>query len=287
MIPVSRPIPIAPFQSFAVKHLRGVDCNIPYHVHDAHELILIRSGSGNSYVGNTVRQFQAGDVFLLAPGVPHWFKCERPLERGVDEDEFIVLQFCKSFLGEAYFDLPEHGKLKRLFTTERLALLFKGVTRDLLADFLLSMPHAIGQGRLLLVLRLLAVLGDHPSCVPLYQAISIDIGLQGKAPLDRIQTYVTARICDRIYLGEAAKLVNMSVPTFCRYFKQCTGKTFTDFVQEMRIEHACELLKGTTLPIRTVCRDSGFQSMAHFIRLLKRLKGMTPLEFRKMFASFQ
>jgi len=284
MTPVSRSIPITPSQSFAVKHLRGTDCNIPYHVHSAHELILIRSGSGNFYVGNTIRRFRTGDVYLLAPGVPHWFKCEQSIEWNTAEDEFIVLQFCRSFLGETYFNLPEHGKLKRLFTIEGLALSFKGVTQDSLAEFLLSMPHAIGQGRLLLVLRLLALLGENPGCAPLHHTISTDIGLQGKEPLDRIQAYVASRMRNRIYLEEVAELVNMSVPTFCRYFKQWTGETFTDFVQEMRIEYACELLKDTSIAIHEVCRDSGFQSMAHFIKLIKRLKGMTPQEFRKMFA---
>lgn len=284
MIPVSRPIPIAPSQSFAVKHLRGADCNIPYHVHDAHELILIRSGSGNFYVGNTVRQFQTGDVFLLAPGVPHWFKCEQLAAGDACEDEFVVLQFYSSFLGETYFNLPEHAKLKRLFTVQGLALSFKGMTRDSLAEFLLSMPHAIGQGRLLLVLRLLALLGENPDSIPLQYTISTDIDLQGQEPLSRIQAYVVSRMHDRIYLEEVAEWVNMSVPTFCRYFKQWTGKTLTDFVQEMRIEYACELLKGTSLSIQKICQESGFQSMAHFIRLLRRLKGVTPQEFRKMFA---
>src|SRR5690606_4419570 len=171
----------------------------------------------------------------------------------------------------------------RLFTTERLALSFKGTTRNSLAEFLLSMPRAIGQGRLLLVLRVLAMLGDNPGCVPLYQAISTDINLQGKEPLARIQAYVTDRMGNRIYLEEAAGLVNMSIATFCRYFKQSTGKTFTDFVQEMRIEYACELLKDMPLPTRDVCIESGFQSMAHFVRLFKRLKGMTPRAFRNTF----
>lgn len=283
MIPVSRPIPLAPSQSFAVKHLRGGDCSIPYHVHDAYELILIRSGTGSFYVGNTIRQFQSGDVFLLAPGVPHWFRCERLKEEGIDDDEFIVLQFYRSFLGDAYFDLPEHGKLKRLFSLEGLAMAFTGMTRDSLSEFLLSMPHAIGQGRLLLMLRSLAVLGEDPVGTPLYQTIATDMGLQGKKPLDRIQAYVADRLCDRIYLEEVAELVNMSIPTFCRYFKQWTGKTFTNFVQEMRIEHACELLKGASLSVGKISKNSGFQSLTHFIRLFKRLKGMTPQEFRKMF----
>src|SRR5690606_22949950 len=186
----ARPIPVAPSQSFAVRHLQGADCNIPYHVHDAHELILIRSGSGSLYVGNAVRHFQTGDVFLLAPGVPHWFKCERGSLPDAEEDEFIVLQFYRSFLGEAYFNLPEHVKLKRLFTVNGLALSFKDVTRDSLAELLLSMPHAIGQGRLLLVLRLLALLGENPDCMPLQYTISTDIDLQGQAPLSRIRTYV-------------------------------------------------------------------------------------------------
>lgn len=284
MTPVSRPIPIRPDQSFAVKHLRGADCAIPYHVHDAHELILIHSGAGSFYVGNAVRQFQAGDVVLLAPGVPHWFKCEQLMECGAGEDEFIVLQFYRSFLGEAYFDLPEHGKLKRLFAMEGLALSFEDMTREALVDLLRSLPYAVGQSRLLLVLRLLAVLGDSPCCTPLHRVIATDIGMQGKELLDRIQSYVSTKIHERIYLEEVAKLVNMSVPTFCRYFKHQTGRTLTDFVQEMRIEYACKLLKDTSLPIRNVCEHSGFHSMAHFIRLLRRLTGRTPQEFREMFA---
>lgn len=283
MVPVPRPIPILPAQSFAVKHLRGLDCNIPYHVHDAHELILIRSGSGSFYVGNAIRQFHAGDVFLLAPGVPHWFRCDRIAVRDSDEYEFVVLQFYKSFLGEGYFDLPEHSMLKRLFGAEGLAISFEGLTRDSLAELLLSLPQAIGQRRLMLVLWILAALGDNPQCTPLHQAISTDIELGGKVPLDHIQTYVADRLRDRIYLEDVAALLNMSVATFCRYFKQSTGRTFVDFVQEMRIEHACALLRATSLPIREVSQDSGFHSMAHFIRLFKRLKGMTPQAFRKVF----
>lgn len=283
MVPVPRPIPILPAQSFAVKHLRGLDCNIPYHVHDAHELILIRSGSGSFYVGNAIRQFHAGDVFLLAPGVPHWFRCDRIAVCDSDEYEFVVLQFYKSFLGEGYFDLPEHGMLKRLFGAEGLAISFEGLTRDSLAELLLSLPQAIGQRRLMLVLWILAALGDNPQCTPLHQVISTDIELGGKVALDHIQTYVADRLRDRIYLEDVAALLNMSVATFCRYFKQSTGRTFIDFVQEMRIEHACALLRATSLPIREVSQDSGFHSMAHFIRLFKRLRGMTPQAFRKMF----
>ena len=284
MIPQPRPIPITPSQSFAVKHLRGMDCNIPYHVHDAHELMLIRSGSGSLYVGNAIRRFQAGDVFLLAPGVPHWFRCERATGCQPDaDDEFIVLQFYRSFLGDGYFDLPEHGRLKRLFSTEGLALAFDGLTRDALAEFLLSLPLAIGQQRLMLVLRILAVLGDEPQSTPLHQAISTTMGLRSSDTLDRIQAYVVDRLRDRIYLGDVAELLNMSVPTFCRYFKQCTGQTFVDFVQEARIEHACMLLNATALSIRKVCEESGFASLAHFIRLFHRKKGMTPQRFRKLF----
>ncbi len=284
MDPVARPIPILPAQSFAVKHLKGEECDIPYHVHDAHELILIRSGSGSFYVGNAIRRFQAGDVFLLAPGVPHWFRCERQPAGSPDAYEFVVLQFYKSFLGEQYFDLPEHGSLKRLFAIAGLALSFNGSTRDSLAGWLLSMPQTIGHRRLMLVLWILATLGNKPDSTSLQQAIAADIELMGKEQLDRIRHFVGEHLRERIYLEDAAALLHMSVATFCRYFKQCTGRTFVSFVQETRIEHACELLKATSLPIRDVCLDSGFHSMAHFIRVFKRSKGLTPQGFRRMFA---
>jgi len=284
MIPVPRPIPILPAQSFAVKHLKGEDCDIPYHVHDAHELILICSGSGSFYVGNAIRRFQAGDVFLLAPGVPHWFRCERQPTGCSDAHEFIVLQFYKSFLGEKYFDLPEHGPLKRLFGTAGLALSFAGLTRDTLAEWLLSMPQAIGHRRLMFVLRMLATLGNKPDSISLQHAITTDIELGGKDPLTHIHHFVSEHLRERIYLEDAAALLHMSIATFCRYFKQSTGRTFVDFVQEVRIAHACDLLKATQLPIRNVCQDSGFHSMAHFIRVFKRSKGLTPHQFRAAFS---
>lgn len=285
MDPVTRPIPILPAQSFAVKHLRGEDCDIPYHVHDAHELILIRSGSGAFYVGNAIRRFQAGDVFLLAPGVPHWFRCERQSGCSLETYEFIVLQFYKSFLGEQYFDLPEHARLKRLFTTTELALSFNGLTKDTLAEWLLSMPQAVGQRRLMFVLKILAVLGNSPDSTALHQAITTDIELGGKEPLDRLHHFVSGRLRERIYLEDAATLLNMSVATFCRYFKQWTGRTFVDFVQEVRIAHACDLLRATPLSVHKVGRNSGFHSVAHFIRVFKRSKGLTPYQFREAFVS--
>ncbi|HWK57092.1 MAG TPA: AraC family transcriptional regulator [Parapedobacter sp.] len=285
MDPVARPIPILPTQSFAVKHLKGEDCDIPYHVHDAHELILIRSGSGSFYVGNAIRRFQAGDVFLLAPGVPHWFRCERQSADSLYGYEFIVLQFYKSFLGEQYFDLPEHGRLKRLFSTAGLALSFNGLTKDTLAEWLLSMPQAIGYRRLMVVLWILATLGNKPDSTSLQQAIATDIELGGKESMDRIQHFVRERLRERIYLEDAAALLHMSVATFCRYFKQCTGRTFVEFVQEIRIAHACDLLRATPLPVQQVCRDSGFHSVAHFIRVFKRSKGLTPHQFRGAFSN--
>lgn len=283
MIPVARPIPILPAQSFAVKHLRGDDCDIPFHVHDAHELILIRNGTGGFYVGNAIRRFQPGDVFLLGPGVPHWFRCERQPGQRAGAYEFVVLQFYKSFLGERYFDLPEHSRLKRLFWMEGLALSFTGLTRDPLQECLLALPQAIGQQRLMLVLRILAILGDNPNVMSLHQTITTGIELGGREPLDHVRAYVNDRLRERIYLEDVAALVMMSVSTFCRYFKRCTGRTFVDFVQEIRIEHACELLRATDLPIPSVCRDSGFHSMAHFIRVFKKAKGLTPHGFRMMF----
>lgn len=285
MVPVARPIPILPAQSFAVKHLQGKDCEIPYHVHDAHELILIRSGSGSFYVGNAIRRFQAGDVFLLAPGVPHWFRCERRDAERAEGYEFIVLQFYKSFLGDAYFNLPEHGRLKRLFSTAGLALSFNGLTKDTLAEWLLSMPQAIGQRRLMFVLWILATLGNKPDSTSLQQAIATDIELNGKEPLDRLRHFVSEHLGERIYLEDAAALLHMSVATFCRYFKQWTGRTFVDFVQEVRITHACNLLRATSFPVQKISRDSGFHSMAHFIRVFKRSKGVTPHQFRQAFVA--
>ena len=75
----------------------------------------------------------------------------------------------------------------------------------------------------------------------------------------------------------------MTVPAFCRYFKKLTHKTFTHFVNEFRVVHACKLLSEQQLPISEVCFESGFNNLSHFNKSFKKITEKSPTEYRKDF----
>ena len=101
---------------------------------------------------------------------------------------------------------------------------------------------------------------------------------------ERIQTiyeYVGANYREQIALDKVSKEVNMTVPAFCRYLKKWTGKTFTQFVNEFRVAHACQLLADEHRSIAEVSFESGFNNLSHFNKQFRKISGTTPREFRK------
>lgn len=86
---------------------------------------------------------------------------------------------------------------------------------------------------------------------------------------------------ENISLQEIADIASMTPQAFCKYFRERTQKTLTEFINEVRISHACKMLYSEEYSIEQVCYDSGFNSPSNFNRQFKKTVQMTPLEFRK------
>jgi AraC-like DNA-binding protein len=85
---------------------------------------------------------------------------------------------------------------------------------------------------------------------------------------------------EEIRIETVAEIANLSVPSFCRYFKKMTHLTFTDFLNEFRVNNACKLLH-TGVPVSDVCFSSGFNSISHFSKTFKQIKGQSPRDYKK------
>jgi AraC-like DNA-binding protein len=88
---------------------------------------------------------------------------------------------------------------------------------------------------------------------------------------------------ESITLADVASEANMSIPTFCRFFKRNIKKSYFDFIKELRIGHACKLLRESNYSILDICYKSGYNSWAHFSKQFKNVKEMTPNKYRKQF----
>ena len=108
----------------------------------------------------------------------------------------------------------------------------------------------------------------------------VEIYQQDNDRVDRIFKYITNHFKEHISLDEIAELVNMTPPSFCRYLKKVTGKTFTALVNEYRIVHASKLLTEKPTSITDICYESGFNNFSHFNKLFKKTTGKSPSAYR-------
>ena len=90
-----------------------------------------------------------------------------------------------------------------------------------------------------------------------------------------------ADVAQPLLAAEVAAGLGMSESRFSRFFKRATGNTFTDFVNRVRIQRACQLLMESARPVGHVCFDVGFNNLANFNRRFLAIKGLTPTEFRR------
>jgi len=101
--------------------------------------------------------------------------------------------------------------------------------------------------------------------------------------IEKIIDFSFKHYLEALTLEQVAKVAGMSIPTFCRFFKKNIKKTYFDFLQELRISHACKLLTDSNKAVVEICYESGYNSWAHFSKQFKKVKQITPSQYRKEF----
>ena len=101
--------------------------------------------------------------------------------------------------------------------------------------------------------------------------------------LNQIYEFTLKNFNKRISLDDVASLVHMTHTSFSRYFKSRVNKSYSDFLTEIRIDYACNLLIKEVITIERVSYESGFPSVTNFNRQFKKLKGKKPNEYRNEF----
>lgn len=251
-----------------------------WHVHDEYELHLITATSGKAFVGDWIGPFQPGHVALCGPRLPHnWISLDVP-EGGVAERD-LVIQFAHEPIAHAAEHLPELGEVMALLERARHGIEFFGVSQQALAHWY-RVKAARGLSRLAAFLDCLA---DLSRCTD-YRLLS-SVQLQGEhdeAAIDRINAVVNRIMLDfaqPLAAADLAAQLGMSESRFSRIFRRATGNTFTDFVNRIRIQRACQLLMDTERLVTHICYEVGFNNVANFNRRFLEIKGMTPSEFRR------
>lgn len=99
--------------------------------------------------------------------------------------------------------------------------------------------------------------------------------------------YVEEKFASPLNLDEVAQHFHLNKCYFCSVLKKETGKTFSQIVNEIRIEKSKVLLKYSSLSILSIALAVGFNNQNYFNITFKKLMGMTPLNYRKLVQSDQ
>jgi transcriptional regulator GlxA family with amidase domain len=109
----------------------------------------------------------------------------------------------------------------------------------------------------------------------------MELQTQDNDRINSVFNYVKDHFQEPITLEEVSNLVSMTTPSFCRYFKKITNKTFTAFVNEYRLVHASKLLAEKPMSISEISFESGFNNFSHFNKSFKAYTGKSASQYRQ------
>ena len=252
---------------------------VRWHYHEEYELHLIVRTRGKVFVGDYIGHFEPGHLVLTGPRLPHnWISTDVAPEGVAVRDR--VLQFSDAPLREAAELIPEMQEVLPLLERARHGIEFFGMS-ELTDARLERIKNSHGLRRLA---EFLDLMGELARCTDMRSLSTVQLqSFEDDASLAQISgivDWVTEHSAEQFAMAEVCARVGMSESKFSRYFRRATGNTFTDFVNRLRINRACQLLMETDRYITNVCYDVGFNNVANFNRRFLQLKGMTPKEFR-------
>ncbi len=251
-----------------------------WHYHDEYELHLIVASSGKAFVGDYIGSFQPGHLVLTGPRLPHnWISLDLP-EGGYAERD-LVIQFAHQPIAQAASHIRELEELLPLLARARNGIEFFGMSERATAHWH-SIKASHGLARLGAFCEFLSELSQWPDYRLLSQAQlqSVDDDTQ-LDQIDAILKRITDNIAQELSAAQLATELGMTESRFSRFFRRATGNTFTDFVNQVRINRACQLLMESERLITHICYEVGFNNVANFNRRFLNIKGMTPSEFRR------
>lgn len=251
-----------------------------WHHHDEYELHLIVATSGKAFVGDWIGPFEPGHLVLAGPRLPHnWVSTDVP-EGGVALRD-LVIQFPHGPIAHAAEHLPELAEVLPMLERARHGIEFFG-----LGGLAERQWHAIKDSRgLKRLAAFAALLAEMAQCTDYRMLSSVQMqSADDDQQLDQINAVVQrimADVAQPLAASEIAASLGMSESRFSRFFRRATGNTFTDFVNRVRVQRACQLLMDSDRLVTHICYEVGFNNVANFNRRFLEIKGMTPTEFRR------
>lgn len=277
-------------ETFIYKDLTGPHFNPIWHFHPEFQISYIAKGEGTRFVGDHVHNFTEGDLVMTGPNLPHlWRSYDKYFEpKSTLDTRGLVVYFDNKLFSKELLDHEEFYAINKLVEHSNRGIEFYGATPEKIYTLLIHLAELKGFKRILKLLEILDILA-HANDYSLLASPSYVNSFKGgdSEKMSMVYDYVMSNFKEKIALDEVAEMLNMTTSSFCRYFKPRANKTFTKFVNEIRIGHARKLLLEDNFNISQISYECGFNALSNFNRQFKSITGLSPQEYRHMFFNIQ
>lgn len=256
-----------------------------WHYHPEIELTLIKRGSGTRLVGDSVEPFSEGELVLIGPHLPHFWRFDtpHPARNKTTAPEAVSIHFKEDLWGPNFLAIPEMEHIKDLLSRAKRGIEFQGRTRNEAVAVVEKILAAEYADRIILLLQMLNLLVAAKE----FRILSI-LGpvipgeIEQVDGISRICSYTLTHFQEKMDIKKLSSIANVSPNSFRRYFKSRTLKTYWQFLLDIRIGHACKLVMENKYTISQICFSCGFNNLANFNRRFKDKMGVPPLVYAKM-----
>ncbi|HLK27279.1 MAG TPA: AraC family transcriptional regulator [Puia sp.] len=248
-----------------------------WHFHSEIEIVYVEAEKGIRHIGEHISVYEKSDLALIGSYIPH-LNFDYGAKTTV---ETVVVQLRQDFFESGLEIFPELNHIVELFERAKTGIAFYGNTKDIAGNRLKKLISLEKFEQFFELLSIFQFLAKSNEYVPLkVRAISSNGLIKHQERIHKIYQYVEENFKETINTNDIAKKVNLSVPAFCRYFKNATNLTYTDFVNKYRINHAKKLLLQD-INVGEACFESGFENISYFNRAFKKIAGESPSSFKK------
>lgn len=267
--------------SIYIKELNLPHLEDQFHYHNVYEISYILKSNGRRVIGDNIEDFTDGDLTLLAPHVPHISYTDKDNLDINPNVHALVVYFYPDWLTDNHFNSPELIKVRDLFENVKRGIKIFGQTKKKVVKSIIKLKTSRGLERIIILLDILVVISksDEYECLASEGYTHLPSQKDVKR-IDEVYQYVKEHFKDKITLEDIASIASMTPTAFCKYFKNRTNKTFSNFVNEIRIGYACKLLCKESLSISQICFECGFNNLTNFNRNFKQFTKMIPSEYK-------
>jgi AraC-like DNA-binding protein len=271
--------------SFLVSERVVQELPMYWHYHPEIQLTLMVEGQGQRLVGDGIAEYGCGDLVLLGPNVPHTWRSDPTSSMRHPFHHAVDIQFRDNFLAEHFIGFNEMRPVVELLELSAQGLAF-GHTNGgrIAAQKMMRLPSLSPSRRFVSILNILLDLAMEPDGRALtINRSRLSFRIEDQKRIGVICSYLTGHYEQEVDYRMVARLVHMDLASVCRFFKRSTGKTMTEYVNELRVAAASKMLAETDLSVLEIGFNVGFGNHSNFNRQFKRIKGISPRRLRREF----